>query len=158
MARTAIIVLAAVFLSFLAIAVIYGIKTRRLARVLGPVSFPFQGQAWRQFHGILFTSPLLPIAALARDLDIAIVVAVSALAVLCFMIAFRDISFGRLSGIHKTGFVWNGTVVMFDEVASVDRSDPAALLVVLKSGVQHTIVPQDSGVLVAILTALGDAL
>lgn len=158
MVRTAIVILSAVFLAYLAIAVSYGIKTKRLSRVLGPVSFPFEGQSWRQFHGILFTSPLLPIAALARDLDIAIVVAVSVLAVLCFLIAFRDISFGRLSGIHKTGFVWNGTVVMFDEVAAVDRSDPAALLVVLKNGTQHTIVPQDSGVLVAILTALGDAL
>ncbi len=158
MARTAIIVLSAVFLSFLAIAVSYGIRTSRLARVLGPVSFPFPGQSLRQFHGILLTCPLLPIAALARDLDIAIVVAVSVLSVLCFMIALRDIAFGRLSGIHKTGFVWNGTVVMFDEVSAVDRSDPAALIVHLKNGLRRTIVPQDSGVLVAILTALGDAL
>lgn len=158
MTRIAIITLSATLLCYFAIAVVYGIRTRVLARSLGSVSYPFPGRTWRQFHGILFTCPLLPIAALARQLDVVIVAAVSIAATLCFMVAFRDIAFGRLSGIHQTGFVWNGTVVMFDEVASVDRSDPTALVICLKTGVRHTIVPQDSGVLVAILTSLGDAL
>ena len=150
--------LSSAFLAFLAIGVTYAIATAALARTLGLVSYPIPGKAWRQFHGILILTPLLPVVALLRGLEPPIVVAVTVLGVLCFMIALRDIMYGRLSGIHQTGFVWNGTVIMFCAVAAVDASDPTALVVRTRSGASYTIVPQDSGVMVALLTALGDAL
>lgn len=150
--------LSSAFLAFLAIGVTYAISTAALARALGSVSYPFPGKAWRQFHGILIMMPLLPVVALVRGLDPPVVIAVTALAVLCFMIALRDVMYGRLSGIHQTGFVWNGTVIMFCAVAAVDASDPAALIVRTRTGSSYTIVPQDSGVMVALLTSIGDAL
>ncbi len=158
MSPFAIIVLSSALLAFLAIWVTYAIATAALARTLGPVSYPFPGKAWRQFHGILIMMPFLPVVALVRGFDQPVVVAVTVLGVLCFMIALRDIMYGRLSGIHQTGFVWNGTVIMFCAVAAVDASDPAALVVRTRSGTSHTIVPQDSGVMVALLSAIGDAL
>jgi hypothetical protein len=158
MSPFAIIVLSSALLAYLAIGVTYAVSTAALARTLGPVSYPIPGKAWRQFHGILVITPFLPVVALLRGLEPLVVVAVTALAVLCFMIALRDVMYGRLSGIHQTGFVWNGTVIMFCAVAAVDASDPAALVVLTRSGTSHTIVPQDSGIMVALLSAIGDAL
>lgn len=158
MTQFAIIVLASVSFAFLAIAAVYAVQTHLLARALGPLDYPFPGRSWLQFHGILIVSPLLPIIALLRSLDPLIVITVSILGFLCFMIALRDIMFGKISGIHQNGFVWNGTVVMFDAVTGVDTRDTAALVVSVRSGDRHTIVPQDSGVMVALVTALGDVL
>lgn len=154
MVPTAIVVPLAAFFAFPALTAFYAVKVRLIARGVGERTFAFPQKSWMQFHGILIVSPLLPLLALLREFDILTVIAISALGVLCFMVAIRSILFGVLAGIHEAGFVWHGAVILFSDVESFSVIDPVTLTVRSRSGRYHTIVSGDYAVMQAIRASL----
>jgi len=120
-------------------AILFAVRRRRLS-LMGALECSVGERRPFQFVGILIISPALVIIPAARSFGVPVSAALSAVGVLLFAMAFRDILHAGISGAYERGIVWRGSFVPYDSILSVERPDPFTLIILSRRHGRRTIL------------------
>jgi len=123
----------------LAAVALFAARGYRLAK-MGALTCSLGERRPFQFVGVLLISPALVIIPAVRRLSVPVSIALSAVGILLFAIAFRDILHAGISGAYDRGIVWRGSFVPYDSILSIERPDPYTLIIVCRRRGTKTIV------------------
>ena len=120
-------------------AALFAVRSYRLAR-MGALSCSLGERRPFQFVGVLLISPALVIIPAVRGLSVPVSITLSAVGILLFAIAFRDILHAGISGAYERGIVWRGSFVPYGSILSMERPDPYTLIIASRRRGPKTIV------------------